>query len=147
MESNRHGGMESNRHGGQIIGLLRYMPSNSGTSHHSQYPTLDSSDLSFVRRQRRMKESSEGAIPVGSLEPCRCRIRCLLIPVSAFFGKPSCPQRWVDLSDYRLALWNRPAIERPEMDRPFALLPQVEEPRQTGVRRGCDLSLNTEPED
>src|ERR1035437_9560928 len=33
------------------------------------------------------------------------------------------------------------------MDWPLTLLPEVEKPRKTGVRRGCNLALNAEAED
>jgi hypothetical protein len=92
MESNRHGGMESNRHGGQIIGLLRYMPSNSGTSHHSQYPTLNGGDVTLIRRKLRIEKALMRAAPVGSLEPCRSGVRSLFVWVTPVPRKPSCPQ-------------------------------------------------------
>jgi hypothetical protein len=68
MESNRHGGMVRNRHGGQIIGLLRYTP-NSGTSHHSQYPTLNGGDVTLIRQKVRIEKAPQRAVQVGSLEP------------------------------------------------------------------------------
>jgi hypothetical protein len=71
------------------LGLFNRRYCDAADSHHSQNPTLNRGDLSLVRRQRRMKESSEEAIPVGSLEPCRCGVGGLFVPSPVVLWKAS----------------------------------------------------------
>ena len=94
-----------------------------------------------------MKESIERARPVSSLEPSRCGVGGLLIPVAAILWETPHPERRVDFGNHRFALRNLPSVERPEVNRSPALLPEVQEPGETSMRRGCHLSLHSETKD
>jgi hypothetical protein len=53
-------------------------------SDHAQYPAFNVGDFPLLQRQRRIEEASKGAIPVASLQPCRCCVGGLLIAVAVF---------------------------------------------------------------
>jgi hypothetical protein len=57
--------------------------SDRGVHSPSYYAIANGGGLSLLGRQRRMKESSERAAQVGSLEPCPCGVGGLLVSVPA----------------------------------------------------------------
>ena len=116
-------------------------------SDHPQNPSLNVGNAALLRRQARIEKSAQRAVTVGALQPCCGGVRSLLIPVPAIPREPPHPQCRVDLRYDRFALGSVPSVKRPEVDWAFAVLPQVKEPRLTGMCRSGDLPLNAETED
>jgi len=110
------------------------------------YPPFDSGDSKLLRCQRRIEVTAKCAAQVCPLQPRRHSVGGLFVSVAAFLWEPPRPEGRVDLHNGRLALRDVPAVERPEVNRAFALAPEVEEPRQTGERRFGNRPLNVEQE-
>lgn len=129
-----------------IIAILG-VPSTRWRLSHSQNPALNLGDTPLLGSQTRIKETVERAVVVRPLQPRCCDVRGLLVGVPAFPRIPAHPQCRVDLSHHRPALKHFPSVERPEVNRAFAVHLQIKEPRQTGVGRCGDLPIDAEPED
>ena len=114
---------------------------------HPQDPAFNSRQREFGRSEVRHQESRESAISVSVEQPSGNAECIVLMAVAIAALKFAAPQCRIDLSNSRLALWDVPAVERPEMHAAAELLANVAQPGDTGVARFCHRSLNVEMKD
>jgi len=84
---------------------------------------------------------------VALLHPAGDAVGVVLVRVAVFGGKRPAPERRVNFGYDGTARWRGPAVEGPEMHARTKLLPQVTQPRQSGVGGLGHASLNIEVKD
>jgi hypothetical protein len=123
--------------------LLQY---SQAISDHAQYPTLNVGYLALVRLQRRGEVCLKRTIPVCPFNPRRRRVCRVAVTVPVIAWESLHPQRRVHLCNDGCALRNSPAVERPEVNLSLAMLSEISQPLESGVRGLCYRALYIELE-